>query len=35
MKLLGFIGRSLLKALDAYGETYVSLANAILYGRKE
>jgi len=35
VKVLGFIGRSILKALDAYGETYVSIANSILYGDKE
>jgi len=34
VKLLSFIGRSILKALDAYGEAYVSLANSILYGEK-
>ena len=35
MPLLRFFGRSILKALDAYGDVYVSLATSILYGEKK
>ncbi len=32
MPVLRFLGRALLKGLDAYGDAYINLINSILYG---